>query len=214
LTVAALVGYRAYDNATRVVWTDNATVAGSIIAVGALNAGRVSAVLVDVGQPVTEGEIVARVAVPQTVALTASGAPQVGFATTQNQVVDVTSPLTGVVVARSADPGSTVAPGQAIVALVDPTQLYVVANVNETDLNRIRIGQAVDIAVDSLAVTAPGRVAAITPASAGSFSLIPQQNGSGNYTKVAQVIPIKIALDDGHLPLVVGSSVETTIHVR
>jgi multidrug resistance efflux pump len=214
LAVAAVLGYRAYDNATRYVWTDNATVSGSIIPVGALNAGRVTAVLTDIGQPVRQGQVVARVSVPQTLALTASGAPQVGFATTENQVVDVTAPLTGVVVARTADPGSTVAAGQSIVAVVDPTQLYVVANVNETDLSRVRIGQAVDVTVDSLNVSLPGRVEAITPASAGSFALIPQQNGSGNYTKVAQVVPIKIALDYGNLPLVVGTSVETAIRVK
>jgi len=119
-----------------------------------------------------------------------------------------------VVVARLADPGSTVAPGQAIVAVVDPTQLYVTANVNETDVDRLQVGQPVDVTVDSLGVALPGRVEAVTPASASSFSLIPAQNTSGNYTKVIQVVPVKIAVDYGSLPLIVGSSVEVNIHVQ
>lgn len=214
LAAAAFFGYRYYFNATHFVWTDNAQVAGAIIPVGALNAGEVTTVLTDIGQPVQRGQVVAKVSVPQTMAMTASGAPQVGFSTSQNQVVDVTAPLSGVVVARSAEPGSTVAPGQAIVAIVDPTRLYVTANVNETDLGKIKLGQAVDVTVDSLGVTLPGRVEAITPASASSFSLIPQQNSSGNFSKVVQVVPLKIAVDYGTYPLVVGSSVEVNIHIQ
>jgi multidrug resistance efflux pump len=214
LAAAAFFGYRYYYNSTHFVWTDNAQISGSIIQVGAMNAGEVTNVLTDVGQPVQNGQVVAKVSVPQTMAMTASGAPRVGFSTTQNQVVDVTAPLSGVVVARNADPGSTVAPGQSIVAIVDPTKLYVIANVNETDLGRIRIGEPVDVTIDSLNVTLPGRVEAITPASAASFSLIPQQNTSGNYSKVVQVVPIKVSVDYGSYPLVVGSSVEANIHVQ
>jgi multidrug resistance efflux pump len=217
LVVAALIaffGYRYYYNSTHFVWTDNASVSGSIIQVGSPNAGQVSTVLTDVGQNVQKDQIVAKVIVGQTTATTASGAAKVGFANTQNQQTDVTAPLSGVVVARLADPGSTIAPGQPIVAVVDQTKLYVVANVNETELSRIKVGEAVDVTVDSLSVTLPGRVDAITPASAGSFSLIPQSNSSGNYSKVVQVIPVRVAVDYGSLPLVLGSSVEVNIHVQ
>ena len=130
VVVAALIGifgYRYFYNSTHFVYTDNASVSGSIIQVGTLNAGQVSAVLTDVGQKVQKDQVVARVTVGQTVAMTASGAAKVGFANTESQTTDVTAPLSGVVVARLADPGSTVAPGQPIVAVVDPTRLFVVA---------------------------------------------------------------------------------------
>jgi len=52
------------------------------------------------------------------------------------------------------------------------------------------------------------------PASAASFSLIPAQNSSGNYSKVVQVVPVRISIDYGSLPLIVGSSVEANIHVQ
>ena len=212
--LAALLGYRTWYDATHFVWTDNAQVSGSIIQVGALNAGRIMAVLTDVGQTVQEGQDVAQISVPQPIAATANGTLKLGFTQTQNQQVDVMSPLTGIVVARLADPGSTVAPGQSIIAVVDPTQLSVTANVAETDVERIKVGEPVDVTVDSLGMTLPGRVVAVPPASAGSFSLLPQQNSSGNFTKVVQVVPIKIAVDYGNLPLVVGSSVEVNIHVQ
>lgn len=213
LILAAAFGYRTWYNSVHFVYTENAQVSGAIIPVGATSAGQVSAVLTDVGQHVTSGQVVARVTVPQTLAVTSSGTPRVGFANTANQMVEVTTPISGVVVSRSAHPGSTVGPGQPVIAVVDPTKLYVTAYITETDLNRIRVGQAVDVTVDSLRTTLPGRIQAITPASAASFSLIPAQNASGNFTKVSQVIPVKIALEYGSLPLVIGSSVEVNIHV-
>ena len=206
--------YRYYYNSTHFVYTDNAQISGSLIQVGALNAGEVSAVNTDVGQHVAQGQIIARVSVPMALSAANGGTAKLGFSNTENQQVDVTSPLNGVVVARMADPGSTVAPGQAIIAVVDPTRLYVTANVNETDVDRVKVGEPVDVTVDSLGLTLPGRVEAITPASAGSFSLIPSQNSSGNYTKVVQVVPVKISVDYGNLPLIVGSSVEVNIHVQ
>lgn len=214
LILAVAFGYRTWYNSTHYVYTENAQVSGAIIQVGATSAGQVSAVLTDVGQPVTQGQVIARVSAPQTLTATASGTPRVGFANTENQTVDVIAPISGVVVARSAHPGSTVGPGQPVVAVIDPTKLYVTAYVTETDLGRVQVGEPVDVTVDSLGKTLAGRVLAITPASAASFSLIPQQNASGNFTKVSQVIPVKISVDYGNLPLVVGSSVEVNIHVR
>lgn len=214
LIALAAVGYRFWYTATHFVWTDNAQVSGPIIQVGALNAGEVTAVYTDVGQHVEKGQVIARVSIPMPVAAATGGTAKLGFTNTENQLVDVTAPISGVVVARLADPGSTVAPGQPIIALIDPTRLSVTANVNETDIARVHVGQAVDVSLDSLGVVLPGRVEAVTPASAGSFSLIPPQNASGNYTKVVQVVPVKIAVAYGNLPLIVGSSVEVNIHVR
>lgn len=216
VVLLAIVGfaYRAVYNSSHFVYTDNAQVAGSIIAVGPMTAGQVTGVLTDVGQHVTKGQVIARVAVPQTQTATASGAPQVVFSNTANQIVEVTSPLDGVVVSRLADPGSTVAAGQPIIQVVNPTQLYVLANVDESNVDRVQVGEPVDVTVDSLGATLPGRVTAVTPASASSFALIPQQNTTGNFTKVSQVVPVKISVDYGNQPLIVGSSVEVNIHVR
>jgi multidrug resistance efflux pump len=213
LAVVAIFGYRYWYNATHYVWTDNAQIAGPIVSVGTLNAGQVSAVLTDVGQRVQAGQVVARVVVPETTGATGSGTPTLAISNVNNQTVDVVSPVSGIVAERLAEPGATVAAGQSIVAVTDPFRLYVEANVNETDVDRVQVGQAVDVTVDSLGLTLPGRVAAITPASASTFSLLPQQTTSGNFSKVVQVVPVKIAVDYGNLPLTVGSSVEVNIHI-
>jgi multidrug resistance efflux pump len=212
LLAIAGFAYRTWYNSSHFVWTDNAQVSGAIIQVGALNAGRVAAVTTNVGETVQAGQEIARIDVPQPIAVTSSGTPKLGFVDAQNQQAEVTSPLTGAVVARLIEPGSTVVAGQAIISVVDPARLYVTANVNETDAERIKAGEAVDVSVDSLGITLPGRVEAITPASAGTFSLLPQANTSGSFTKVVQVIPVKIAVAYGNLPLLVGSSVEVNIH--
>jgi len=212
--IIAAVAYQYWYNSTHFVWTDNAQVSGSIIQVGPLNAGQVNAVYTDIGQRVTAGQVIARVSVPQPLTVTTSGTAKLGITDTENQTVDVKSPLNGVVVARVADPGSTIAAGQPIIEVVDPNALWVIANVNETDLDRIHVGNPVDVTVDSLGVTLPGRVEAITAASASSFSLIPSQNTTGNFSKVVQVVPVKISVNYGSLPLIVGSSVEVNIHVQ
>ncbi|MFI5270226.1 MAG: HlyD family secretion protein, partial [Chloroflexota bacterium] len=86
-------------------------------------------------------------------------------------------------------------------------------NVDEAEIKRISVGQAADVQVDTLGKTLKGTVAAITPASAATFSLLPQNNTSGNYTKVTQRVPVKIAVDYAGNILFPGTSAEVTIKV-
>jgi membrane fusion protein (multidrug efflux system) len=83
----------------------------------------------------------------------------------------------------------------------------------ETDVARVRPGQPVTVHVDNLGIELPGRVAGIAQASAQSFSPLPQQNVSGNYTKVAQLQPVKIWLDRADPRLALGTSAEVRIRV-
>lgn len=212
--VAGVLGYRYWRDATLYVSTDNAQVAGSLVQVGTINAGRVSAVDVDLGSTVHQGETIAMVVLPSTLSVTSSGTPQLGFQGTQDQQAPVTAPMNGVVVQRLANPGDTLAQGQAIVTIVDPSKLWVQALIEETKIDRVKVGQIVDVHVDTLGLDLPGRVTAVDRASAASFSLLPQGNTSGNFTKVTQLVPVKIAVDYGTQPLVLGSSVEVTIHVQ
>lgn len=214
MLAAIVLGYRYWRDQTLYVSTDNAQVAGSLVQIGTINAGRVSAVNVDLGSTVHKGDTVATVVLPSTLSVTSGGTPQLGFAGTQDQQAPVVAPMNGVVVQRLANPGDTLAQGQAIVTIVDPSKLWVQAQIEETKVNRVRVGQAVDVHVDTLGADLPGRVVAVDRASAASFSLLPQGNTSGNFTKVTQLVPVKIALDYGAQPLVLGSSVEIKIHVQ
>jgi membrane fusion protein, multidrug efflux system len=95
---------------------------------------------------------------------------------------------------------------------------YVVANFKETQLTDVREGQAVDIAVDMFpGQLVHGRVDSIAPASGQEFALLPPDNATGNFTKVVQRIPVRIALDGDNDPLVAlrpGMSVIPTIETR
>jgi multidrug resistance efflux pump len=210
----AIFGVTYWRDQTLYVSTDNAQVAGDMIEVGTVNTGRVGSVAVDIGSTVHQGDAVATIVLPSTLAVTAGGTPRLGFQGAENNDDVVTSPVNGVVVERLANPGDTVAAGQAIVTVVDPTKLWVLAEIDENKVDRVQVGQAVDVHADALGRTLPGRVLAVDRASAASFSPLPQGNASGNFTKVTQNVPVKIAVDYGNARLPLGSSVEIKIHVQ
>jgi membrane fusion protein (multidrug efflux system) len=101
-----------------------------------------------------------------------------------------------------------------VLTVVDPSKLWVLAQIEETKVGRVQVGQPADLKVDSLGKTLKGRVTAVNRASSATFSLLPASNASGNFTKVTQLVPVKISLDYGDEPLVLGSSVEVRIRVK
>jgi multidrug resistance efflux pump len=218
LVVIALIGgyygYRYWQEQSLYVYTDNALITGSLIQVGSLNAGRVVQVAVDVGDRVARDQEVATLVMPMAFYVTGSGSQKMGYRATDDQSVPVSSPIDGIVVARHANPGDTVAAGQTILTVVDPTSFWVQAQIEETKIGRVRPGQLVEVTVDTLGQTYPGRVAAINRATSATFSLIPQSNTSGNFTKVTQLVPVKIDIRYGPTPLVLGSSVEVNIRIE
>ncbi|HEX2922638.1 MAG TPA: HlyD family efflux transporter periplasmic adaptor subunit [Chloroflexota bacterium] len=214
LAVASAVGYRYWWNDVHYVSTDNAQIAGALVQVGAMNAGRVDSVSVDVGDSVQEGQVVGTVLLPSTISVSQSGAPRLDFVGSENQRADIKASISGIVVARQANVGDTVNTGQSIVTLVDPNRLWVQAQIEETKIGRVRVGLPVEVSVDSLGKTLNGKVVAINRASSATFSLLPSGNSSGNFTKVTQLVPVKISVDYGDHPLVLGSSVEVHIRVQ
>src|SRR3954452_19276109 len=130
----------------------------------------------------------------------------------------VVSPIDGLVGNRSLRIGQFVQAGTQLMAIVPTDGAYVVANFKETQLTNVKSGQAVDIELDMF----PGRVVhghvdSIAPASGQEFALLPPDNATGNFTKVVQRIPVKIALDAEHEPAVAlrpGMSVIPTIATR
>ena len=114
--------------------------------------------------------------------------------------------------------GQYALPGTRLLALVALSSAYVDANFKETQLESIRPGEKVDLAVDSYGGRViPGVVASIAPASGAQFSLLPPDNATGNFTKVVQRIAVRIAvapeaLRDGTLRP--GLSVVATVHTR
>ncbi len=213
LVVALVVGGWFWWRTTHYVTTDNALISGSLIQVSSLSSGRITHLDVDVGDVVRRNQVIAGVSVPVT---GGSTSPISNLSPLQAaQIVnDVVVPVTAVVVAKPVDPGDVVQAGQPIITVVDLGRLWVTANVDETDVSKVVVGQPVEIYIDTLHRKFRGKVEAITPASAATFSLLPQNNASGNFTKVVQRVPVRVAVDYAGAVLFPGTSVEVSIRVK
>ena len=133
----------------------------------------------------------------------------------QGEVADhvVTSPRDGVVSRTFVEAGEYVAPGQRIALLHDPRAVYVEANVRETEIRRLRPGQSVRVEVDAYPDRIfEGRVVHVGLAATSAFALLPSPNPSGNFTKVTQRFPVRIAVEQEGERLRPGMMVEVFIH--
>lgn len=130
----------------------------------------------------------------------------------------ITAPFDGTIGVRTAQIGQYVQPGTQLMAVVPLHAVYITANYMETQLTDVRPGQKVTIAVDTFpGAVVHGEVESVAPASGQQFALLPADNATGNFTKIVQRIPVKIALD-AHDPLAgrlrPGMSVEPTIDTK
>ena len=127
----------------------------------------------------------------------------------------IVAPFDGVTSERQVQPGDYVNIGTNLINVVPLPNVYVIANYKETQLTHVKPGQPVDIKVDTFSRdTLHGHVERIAPASGSQFALLPPDNATGNFTKVVQRIPVRIALDKGQPlldRLLPGMSVVTSI---
>lgn len=109
---------------------------------------------------------------------------------------EVRAPAAGVIGARAVRVGQYVRPGGAMMSLVPLADSYVVANFKETQVARLRIGQPVEIRADAFGdQVIRGKVESFAPATGAEFALIPVENAVGNFTKITQRLPVRIAVD-------------------
>jgi membrane fusion protein (multidrug efflux system) len=128
----------------------------------------------------------------------------------------ISSPGEGTVGERQVRPGQLVSPGTQVIAFVS-TIKWVEANYRETQLTNVKVGDPAEIRIDKYpGQTIHGKVIDIAPASGSQFALLPPDNATGNFTKVVQRIPVKIALDDANMAakLQPGLSVTATVRTR
>jgi membrane fusion protein (multidrug efflux system) len=131
----------------------------------------------------------------------------------------LTAPFDGVVGKRAVELGANVASGQTLLALRDDSEVWVTANFKETQIRAMNPGDPVEIEVDAFPdLVVRGHVESLAPATGAKYALLPPDNATGNFTKVVQRVPVRIALDsvDGGAPkdLPVGLSVHARVHVR
>lgn len=126
----------------------------------------------------------------------------------------VKAPADGIIVNGSTFPGENIIGGSPVMNLITDKRVWLEANFKETDLRYMRVGQPVDITIDTYPdLDLHGTVAIIAPATGAEFSLLPAQNSSGNWVKVVQRISILISFDERpseHL-LVAGMSAEVSV---
>ncbi|MGB9804820.1 HlyD family secretion protein [Desulfofundulus sp.] len=203
VVLTAIIAYYLYLN-RHYVTTEDARVDGDIYQISPQVSGKLLEIDVEEGQVVRSGDIVARLD-----DTTLSPGANTDLAV-------VRSPLNGVVVKKVAHVGEIAAPGEPIIMVADPSGLYVTADIEETNLEKIRPGQKVDITLDAMhGYKFTGHVVRIGRASVSTFSLLPTTSSSGSFTKVVQRVPVKIAFDTYPPHYVeIGTNAWVRIHIR
>src|SRR5438874_83797 len=133
------------------------------------------------------------------------------------QYTTVISPVSGFVTNRTVEAGQNVQPGQELMRIINLDDIWVTANFKETQLRKMRVGQAVTVSVDTTGKDYKGHLQSIAGASGAITSLLPPENATGNYVKVVQRIPVKITFDSGETKehvLRPGMSVEPKVWIR
>jgi membrane fusion protein, multidrug efflux system len=126
----------------------------------------------------------------------------------------IVAPADGTVGERQVRPGQLVAPGTQVTTFVENVR-WVAANFRETQLTNIKVGDPAEIRVDVYpGPVIKGRVLEIAPASGSQFALLPPDNATGNFTKVVQRVPVKIALDDSTLTSQLRPGLSAVVTVR
>ena len=131
----------------------------------------------------------------------------------------ILAPVDGVIAQRSVQIGQQIQAGSAVMAVVPLESVWIDANFKEVQLARMRIGQPVEVTADIYGgdVVYHGHVEGLGAGSGSAFALLPPQNASGNWIKIVQRVPVRIALDPKELsahPLRVGLSVAAKVDVR
>lgn len=199
LVIIGVVGFHFYNQATGFVSTDNAKVDGEQIKVSAPAAGEIKSFDVKNNEKLSKGDKVAEIATKG----------EDG----QSQKMDIKMPQDGTIVKTDGMEGSMAQAGSPIAYAYNLDDSYITANVDEKDIADVEEGKDVNITLDAEDAELKGKVEEVGKATASSFSMMPSTNSDGNYTKVSQVVPVKISLDSKPSNNVVpGMNAEVKIH--
>ncbi|WP_297421171.1 efflux RND transporter periplasmic adaptor subunit [Clostridium sp.] len=200
VALSSIAFYYWYEN-TYYVSTEDARVNADFISVTPQISGKLLELNVDEGDKVTKNEILARQEM--------NNLPD----TSVEQSL-VRSPIDGIVVKKQGNIGELLSTGQTFITLVDPSKLYISANIEETKLGKVKIGQPVDITIDEYdSEKFTGKVQTIGEVSNSAISLLPSST-SGTFTKVVQRVPIKIELNNFNEKILPGTNAVVKIHIK
>ena len=132
----------------------------------------------------------------------------------------VTAATNGQVSAVDLQPGQLIQPGQSLFYIINSEEVWVVANFKETQLNKMKLGQTVEIKADAFpGEKFEGTITSFSPATGSRFSLLPPDNATGNFVKTVQRLPVKISLTTNNAKdkinlLRSGMNVEVDVHLN
>ena len=216
ITIAAIVGYYTYQGA-HYVSTDDARIAADVVSVSPEIVGKLLEWRVKEGDMVAKDDVLGRQDLGSALTSGALNPQAMGsVAGVAAEKAVLKAPISGQIILSTAVVGELATPGMSLAMIADTDNLYVSANIKEGDIARVKIGQPVVFTVDAFGGRRfHGRVQTIGRATSSTFSLLPAQNTGGNYTKVVQVIPIKVSiLDPGDARLMVGMNATIRISVQ
>lgn len=140
----------------------------------------------------------------------------VDFAKLQLSYAYIIAPCDGFISKKNIQVGQLVNPGQIVMSVVDDSQLWVTANFKETQIENMKVGQYVEVKVDAYSgKTFKGKIESLQAATGSKFSLLPADNATGNFVKVVQRIPVRIALlDDKNDKYDLRAGMNVTVSVK
>ena len=201
--VAALCGivsYYWYQN-TYYVSTDDARVSADLVNVTPQITGKLLELNVTEGDTVTKNEILAR-------------QDMNGLPDTSVEQSLMRAPINGVVIKKQGTVGELLSASQSCIALIDPSKLYITADLEETKIGKVKVGQPVEITIDQYdSKKFTGKIKSIGEVANSALSILPAST-SGTFTKVVQRIAVKIELDDFDSKILPGTNAVVKIHVK
>lgn len=198
IVAVGFTGYYFYNQSSLYLTTDNAQISGQQISIAAPVTGKLVSWSGAVGNNFNAGNTVGQIQVSN------------GKAT---QNINIPIPQYGTIVENNAVQNQFVAAGTPLASAYNMKNLNVTANIDETKIQDVKVGDAVDVYVDAFpGTTVTGTVSSIGLATASTFSLLPSTSTNANFTKVTQVIPVTIELKDTPVGLAPGMNVTVRIH--
>ena len=200
VALGSIVSYYWYEN-TYYVSTDDARVSADLVSVTPQISGKLLELNVVEGDTVKKNEILA-------------SQDMNSLPDTSVEQSLVRSPIDGVVVKKQGTIGELLGAGQSLITLIDPSKLYITADIEETKVGKVKDGQPVEISIDQYdSKKFTGKVKSIGEVANSALSILPAST-SGTFTKVVQRVAVKIELDDFDSKIIPGTNAVVKIHVK
>ncbi|SEF63741.1 Biotin-lipoyl like [Caloramator fervidus] len=218
LLIGAGVGlYFYFYNDSHYITTDNAQVSAIMVSITPELTGKIEEWNIKEGDYVKSGQILGRQDVSALVSTSAINSQ--GLSSSADVIASksyIKSPIDGKVVLSNAVVGQVVSPGMEIAQIIDLSNIFIKANIEETNISKIKEGQKVDIKIDAYPDKKfEGYVKTIGQATQSAFSSMPSLTTSGTYSKQTQYIPVKITIiNNDNVVLMPGMNATVKIHIK